>query len=50
MLGVVGGFILIRDGVLKSNDPRLALSQAPERVEGEEQGKTWDPQVLQPIC
>jgi hypothetical protein len=28
---------------------RLALSQAPERVEGEEQKKSWDPQVLQPM-
>jgi hypothetical protein len=39
-------------GVVSSGPmtPRLALSQAPEHVEGEEQGKTRDPQVLQPIC
>jgi hypothetical protein len=28
---------------------RLALSQAPERVEGEQHKKSWDPQVLQPV-
>jgi hypothetical protein len=28
---------------------RLAYSQAPEHVEGEEQKKSWDPQVLQPM-
>jgi hypothetical protein len=30
--------------------PRLALSQAPEHVEGEEQERFGTPQVLQPMC
>jgi hypothetical protein len=28
---------------------KLALSQAPERVEGEEYAEIYDPQVLQPM-
>jgi hypothetical protein len=36
MLAAIGGFVLIRDGVLKSYDPYVGFEPNPERVEGEE--------------
>jgi hypothetical protein len=48
MLETTGGFVLIRGGVLRSYSLMLALSQGPERVEGEEQERLETPRFCNP--
>jgi hypothetical protein len=48
MLAATGGFVLIRDGVLRSYDPYVGFEPSPEHVEGEEQERLGTLRFLQP--
>jgi hypothetical protein len=48
MLVAAGGFILVRDGVLRSNDLYVGFEQAPDHVEGEEKERLGTPGFCNP--
>jgi hypothetical protein len=49
MLAASEGFILIRDDVLRLNNPYVGIEPSPRACRGGGVEENYDPQVLQPM-